>query len=82
MTKLSIHGKSCMLVMTKGAFCGHVVVCCVAMVCVMQFPLLNSRIPYCPDQPPAHMLLPEGEGPETNNQFGLAYFNEPMLVKG
>ena len=25
-----------------------------------------------PNQPPSRMLLPEGEGPETNNQFGVA----------
>ena len=31
--------------------------------------ILNSR---SPNQPPTCMLLPEGEGPETNNQFGVA----------
>jgi len=39
---------------------------------------LEFQKSFSPNQPPAHMLLPEGEGPETNNQFDVAL---PILTQ-
>ena len=48
------------------------------LVITMQFPVLNSRSLLVLISHMPHMLLPEGEGPETNNQFGVAL---PILTQ-
>jgi len=45
------------------------------LVITMQFPVFEFQKSLSPNNPPAHMLLPEGEGLEANNQLSVAQWS-------